>query len=161
MNEIIQPNNKELLALILGDVQKQSYISAVQSLETNIQNHAEQIDVPVEHHFAPSIYVRQMNAKAGTLVVSKMHRTEHIIIFLTGSVSVLTENGIEHIQAPFIQKTVKGTKRVGYFHEDTSCITIHQTNETDLERIEDEVIVPQNEETAFLEMMSKLQEIEL
>ena len=79
-----------------------------------------------------------------------MHRTEHFILFLTGSLSVLTENGIEHIKAPCIQRTMPGTKRVAYFHEDSTCMTIHPTESTDLNEIEKEVIVPDGDEEKFL-----------
>ena len=151
MNEIIAHENKELLALILGDIQKQSYISAVQSLQNNIKEHAELIDVPVQHYFAPGVYMRQMDAKAGTLVVSKMHRTEHMNVLLKGSLTIATENGIEFLQAPCVIKSMPGTKRIGYFHEDTSWMTVHPTNETDLEKIEQQVIVPEIEEINFLE----------
>ena len=106
--------------------------------------------MPVVHHFAPGVYMRQMDAKAGTLVVSKMHRTEHFIMFLKGSCSVLTDDGVELIKAPCVLRTMPGTKRIGYFHEDTSCITIHPTGSTDLEKIEKQVIVPESEEIAFL-----------
>jgi hypothetical protein len=43
-----------------------------------------------------------------------------------------------------------GTKRVAYFHEDSTCMTIHPTESTDLEEIEKEVIVPHGEEEKFL-----------
>lgn len=151
MNEIISPENKELLSLILGDIQKQSYITAVQNLQSNIKEHAELIDVPVQHHFAPGVYMRQMDAKAGTLVVSKMHRTEHMNVLLKGSLTIATENGIEFLQAPCVIKSMPGTKRIGYFHEDTSWMTVHPTTETDLAKIEQQVIVPETQELEFLE----------
>ncbi len=150
MSEIIPPENKELLKLVLGSTQKQSYITTVQGVQQQIEQHGDLIDVPVQHHFAPGVYMRQMDAKGGTLVVSKMHRTEHFIMFLTGSLSVMTENGIEYIKAPCIQRTMPGTKRIAYFHEDSTCMTIHPTGSTDLEEIEKQVIVPESEEIAFL-----------
>ena len=84
MNEIIAPDNTELLKRIFGDLQSQKYIDVVRDVQKQIQDHAELIDVPVEHHFAPGVYMRQMDAKAGTVVVSKMHRTEHMNVLLSG-----------------------------------------------------------------------------
>ena len=150
MNDVIPHENKELLAQILGEVQNRAYIDVVQDIQQQIADQAELIDVPVDHHFAPGVYMRQMDAKAGTLIISKMHRTEHFIFFLKGSCSVLTEDGVELIKAPCVLRTMPGTKRIGYFHEDTSCITIHPTGSTDLEEIEKQVIVPESEEIAFL-----------
>ena len=161
MSEIIQRDNTELLAQILGDIQSKSYIDTVRDVQQQIQDNAELIDVPVKHHFAPGVYMRQMDAKAGTLVVSKMHRTEHMNILLTGSLTVATENGIELLKAPVILKSMPGTKRIGYFHEDSTWITVHPTNETDLNLIEQQVIVPESEIDQFLaSLQNQCKEIE-
>ena len=161
MNEIIAPDNTELLKRIFGDLQSQKYIDVVRDVQKQIQDHAELIDVPVEHHFAPGVYMRQMDAKAGTLVVSKMHRTEHMNVLLSGSLTVATENGIEYLKAPAVIKSMPGTKRIGYFHEDTSWMTVHPTDSTDLEEIEKQVIVPEEEIDQFLaSFQSKCKEIE-
>lgn len=148
--EIIAPDNTALLSQILGDIQQQTYIDVVRNVQQQIQDNADLIDVPVIHHFAPNVYMRQMDAEAGTIVVSKMHRTEHMNILLTGSLTVATENGIEFIQAPAVIKSMPGTKRIGYFHEDTSWITVHPTDSTDLDEIEKQVIVPEHEIDQFL-----------
>ena len=150
MSDIISHENTELLAHILGDIQNKAYISVVRDVQQQITDNAELIDVPVDHHFAPGVYMRQMNAKAGTLVVSKMHRTEHMNILLTGSLTVATEDGIELLKAPLVIKSMPGTKRIGYFHEDSSWITVHPTQTTDLDLIEQQVIVPDDEIDQFL-----------
>lgn len=161
MSDIIQHENTELLAQILGGIQNKSYIDTVRDVQQQIQDNAELIDVPVEHHFAPGVYMRQMNAKAGTLVVSKMHRTEHMNILLSGSLTVATENGIELLKAPVVLKSMPGTKRIGYFHEDSTWITVHPTNETDLNLIEQQVIVPESEIDQFLaSLQNQCKEIE-
>lgn len=161
MSDIIQHENTELLAQILGDIQNKSYIDTVRDVQQQIQDNAELIDVPVEHHFAPGVYMRQMNAKAGTVVVSKMHRTEHMNILLSGSLTVATENGIELLKAPVVLKSMPGTKRIGYFHEDSTWITVHPTNETDLNLIEQQVIVPESEIDQFLaSLQNQCKEIE-
>lgn len=150
MSDIISQDSTELLAYILGDIQNKAYISVVRDVQQQITDNAELIDVPVDHHFAPGVYMRQMNAKAGTLVVSKMHRTEHMNILLTGSLTVATEDGIELLKAPLVIKSMPGTKRIGYFHEDSSWITVHPTRTTDLDLIEQQVIVPDDEIDQFL-----------
>ena len=150
MSDIISQDSTELLAYILGDIQNKAYISVVRDVQQQITDNAELIDVPVDHHFAPGVYMRQMNAKAGTLVVSKMHRTEHMNILLTGSLTVATEDGIELLKAPVVLKSMPGTKRIGYFHEDSRWITVHPTQTTDLDLIEQQVIVPDDEIDQFL-----------
>lgn len=153
--QLIQPDNTEPLTQILGDTENRTYIDIVKDIQSKLQNGVNNGDIPdgeapVIHHFAPGVYMRQMDAKAGTLVVSKMHRTEHMNILLKGSLTVVTENGIEFLQAPLTLKSAPGTKRIGYFHEDSSWITVHPTTATDLEEIERQVIVPESEIDAFL-----------
>ena len=54
-----------------------------------------------------------------------------------------------------------GTKRIGYFHEDSTWITVHPTNETDLNLIEQQVIVPESEIDQFLaSLQNQCKEIE-
>lgn len=159
--EIIAADNTELLAHILGDIQQRAYIDTVRDVQQKLSESPDQIDVPVQHHFAPGVYMRQMDAAAGTLVVSKMHRTEHMNILLKGSLTVATEEGIQLMTAPCVMKSMPGTKRIGYFHEDSSWITIHPTSDTDLEKIEQQVIVPDDEIDQFLASLpNRLKEIE-
>ena len=161
MNEVISADNTELLAQILGDVQSRTYIDVVRGVQDQLSQSPDLIDVPVQHHFAPGVYMRQMDAAAGTLVVSKMHRTEHMNILLKGSLTVATEDGIQLMTAPCVLKSMPGTKRIGYFHEDSSWITVHPTEETDLEKIEQQVIVPDDEIDQFLASLpNRLKEIE-
>ena len=161
MNEVIPASNTELLAQILGDMQNRAYISVVRDVQKQLSESEGVIDVPVQHHFAPGVYMRQMDAAAGTLVVSKMHRTEHMNILLKGSLTVATEDGIQLMTAPCVLKSMPGTKRIGYFHEDSSWITVHPTEETDLEKIEQQVIVPDEEIDQFLASLpGKVKEIE-
>jgi len=95
---------------------------------------------PLKHTFADGLYIREMRAPKGMLNVSKLHKTTHPYFILEGDFSVLTETGVVRIRAPYSGITKAGTKRIVYFHEDTVWITVHATKETDLKKIEDEVI---------------------
>lgn len=161
-------NNTELLQQVFSTVSGSTYHERVNSIKNMLKSGIESNDIPegeapVEHYFAPNVYMRQMNAKKDTLVVSKMHRTEHLNIFLSGSVSIITENGIEHLKAPIILKSAPGTQRIGYFHEDSSWLTVHPTESTVLTEIEDQVIVPEYEVEAFLKSINhaSLKELQL
>jgi len=160
MNEIISPDNTALLAQILGDIQNKAYIDVVCDVQQQVSE-LPQLELPVFHHFAPNVYMRQMDAPAGALVVSKMHRTEHMNILIKGAVTVVTENGIEYLKAPLVLKSAAGTKRIGYFHEDSSWITVHPTESTNLDEIEKQVIVPEDQVKTFLQSLeSAAKEIE-
>lgn len=102
---------------------------------------------PLTHSFAPGVYVRQIEIPAGTLVVGKIHKHEHPNFLMKGRVSVLTESGgVEELVAPLQMISPAGTKRIVYAHEDTVWTTIHVTDSTDLEEIEDHVIAKDYEE---------------
>lgn len=150
--DIISPDNTELLTELLSDESMLRYIECAEAVQQKI-GELPQIELPIFHHFAPNVYMRQMDAPAGAIVVSKMHRTEHMNILLKGSLSVITEHGIEYLKAPLILKSDAGTKRIGYFHEDSSWVTVHPTELTDLEEIEAQVIVPESEIQEFLKSL--------
>lgn len=147
MTDIIPPENKELLAHILRGAEEE--IAHVVNVQEKVAQ-LPQLDIPVFNYFAPNIYMRQMDAKAGTLMVTKMHKTEHFLIILKGSASVLDNGELVHFEAPQIIKIKVGTKRVIYFHDDSSWLTAHPTTETDLGVIEEQLIVPEHEINQFL-----------
>lgn len=98
------------------------------------------VEMPVNHHFAPGLYAREFNMRKGYVVVGKIHKHEHLSYLAKGSCSVLTEKGVEHLKAPLMFTSFPGAKRVVFAHEDLTWITFHPTDETDLDKIEDYVI---------------------
>lgn len=102
-----------------------------------------QVDMPLQHNFTPGIYARTIFMKAGTLVMSKIHRTEHPYVVTRGKVRVFTrDKGTVTIEAPFRGVTKAGTRRVLYILEDCEWTTFHATDETDPETIEQQIIEP-------------------
>jgi len=95
---------------------------------------------PLKHSFGDNIYVREIFMPKGMLITSKIHKTDHPFFVLTGELSVLTGDGLYKIRGPYFGMTKAGTKRVLYIHEDTHWITVHATKETDLKKIESELI---------------------
>jgi len=95
---------------------------------------------PVKHSFGDGCYVREWNSPAGMLVVSKLHKIAHPFFALKGDVSVITAAGIQRIVAPHYGITPAGTKRVLYTHTATQWVTVHVTNEVDIDKIEREII---------------------
>lgn len=104
-----------------------------------------QIDCPLTHKFTPGLYFREIFMPQGSLVVSKVHKTEHPFVILSGAVRVWTdESGILEFRAPYVGVTKAGTRRVLYITEDCRWITFHPTKETDLKKIEDQIIEPRD-----------------
>lgn len=99
-------------------------------------------DCPLIHAFAPGAYGRQIFIPKETLVVGKIHKHAHLNFLMKGKVSVATEEGPVLLEGPLMLVSKAGTKRVVYTHEDTVWATVHLTDKTDLQEIEDEIIAP-------------------
>jgi len=95
---------------------------------------------PVKHSFADGCYIREIFNPAGELLVTKIHKKEHPFFLMKGKMSILTEDGVKHIQAPHHGITKPGTKRIIYTHTDCVFVTVHATDKTDVDEIEKEVI---------------------
>lgn len=102
---------------------------------------------PLKHTFADGVYVREIFIPKGTLIVGKIHKHSHPNFLMKGEVSVVTESGgVERLKAPLSMISPAGTKRIVYAHEDTVWVTVHVTEERELEKIEEVVIAKSYEE---------------
>lgn len=97
--------------------------------------------MPLKHSFAEGVYVREIFIPKGYVLTGKIHKHSHPNFLMSGEVIVVTEHGgREHLKAPLSMISKAGTKRAVMALEDTVWITVHVTNETDLEKIEEYVI---------------------
>jgi hypothetical protein len=119
-------------------VRKQLY-----DLEASIGEELPPVDCPLQHVFAPGVYARTIFIPAGTVVVGKIHKHQHLNILSQGCVSVMTEGGgAEQFQGPLTMVSPAGCKRAVYAHTDVTWTTVHLVQSTDLAEIEAEVIAP-------------------
>lgn len=101
-------------------------------------NGVEENGVRHVHHFAPGIYGKEMICPADLLVTGMAHKTEHLSIFLQGRMIVADGNGGSvEIEAPMVELGKPGIKRAGYTLDEVRWITIHQTDETDIDKLEE------------------------
>lgn len=96
----------------------------------------EQIDIPIKHYFSQGVYAREMTVPKGATVVGKIHKYEQLNILSAGEVSVVTDEGVQRVKAPFTLVAPPGAKRAFYAHEDSVWTVIHGTEERDVEKIE-------------------------
>ena len=112
---------------------------------------------PVKHTFAGGCYIREIFNPAGLILVTKIHKKEHPFFLMKGKMSILTEDGAKTIQAPHNGVTPPGTKRVIFTHEDCVFITVHATDKTTSEEVEEDVIAKDfNDKDISLEQIEKL-----
>lgn len=110
----------------------------VQRLE-EVLNRAPQVECPVRHIFAPGIYSRVMTIPKGVVLTGAVHKTEHLNVVAKGRIAVLTDDGpkILHAGDAFVSKP--GAKRAGHAIEETVWVTVHATDETDLDKLVEEL----------------------
>ena len=94
----------------------------------------------IKHYFAPGVYAREMWMPKDCLITGKIHMTEHLNILSQGKVSVSNRGESITMEAPYTFVSPIGTKRAIYAHEDSTWTTIHVTDLTDPEEIEEEII---------------------
>lgn len=119
-----------------------------------------QVECPLKHYFAPHVYVREIFMPAGSIVIGKIHKTEHFNIIQKGRVTLANEDGsTKTLEGPctFISKA--GVQKALYIHEDTVWSTVHITENRDLESLEAELIEP-SEDLGFDRSLERTQILE-
>lgn len=123
----------------------------IAEIERVLQEKGDKIDVPIAHHFSKSVYAREMKMPAGSMIVGKIHKHENLNILSEGEVSVLSQDGVFRVKAPYTFVASPGAKRVIYAHTPVTWTTIHGTDERDVDKIESEFIAKSYEEVVPLE----------
>jgi hypothetical protein len=126
-------------------------------------------DCTLKHYFTPKdekygccTYAREMMIPKGTLIIGKIHRHQHLNFISKGKVTVFTEFGQKHLEAPCTFISEVGLKRAVYAKEDTLWTTVHLTEfegEENLSKIESEVIAPSYNEMGLVASFDKVMKI--
>jgi hypothetical protein len=99
-----------------------------------------QVDCQTKHYFGPSIYIREVTMPAGTVVIGKPHRKEHMCVMLQGRMIVVLGDGTkQELVAPLTFVGSAGRK-VAYILETTVFQNILATDETDIDVLENMLV---------------------
>ena len=103
-----------------------------------------QVEQPLEHEFAPGLYLRRIVNPKGSLVATKIHREPNVSTLLRGKMSIITEDGMTMLNAPAQFITKPGTKRIIYAQEECEFTTIHPNplDTRDIDALERRIIAP-------------------
>ena len=115
----------------------------VDELEAFMAENYQTVELPLVHRFTPGMYIREIFMPAGSLVTSKIHKTEHPFTVSKGKVAVSIDGkDWEEFEAPYTGVTKPGTRRILYIIEDCIWTTYHvnQSDSQDLEEIEERLI---------------------
>lgn len=136
-----------------SDAREQGALMEPGSVRSQLYRLQEQVgrlpeaELPLTHTFAKGCYARTMFMPAGTVLVGKIHRFQHITCLSQGEASVFSESGgAERMEGFRIWTTEPGTKRAIYAHTDVLLTTFHVTDLTDPDEIEDALTVATFEE---------------
>ena len=104
-----------------------------------------QVETEPVHYFAPGMYGRELAIPAGTIMVGKIHRHQHITILLSGTATINTDKGMETITGPHTWISQVDAKRALVTHTDCVFFTCHlnQSDTQDLDVLEAELIEPE------------------
>lgn len=107
----------------------------IDELEAAMLKDHPQVNCPVTHSFVPGYYIRTIEMPAGTLITSRIHKTEHPFRVSKGVAYVkINDEDWDEIEAPFWGLTQPGTRRVLYIESTCTWTTFHATD-----------IVPEND----------------
>jgi hypothetical protein len=133
----------------------------IDELESVMVENFPLINCPLNHRFTEGLYVREIFMPSGSLITSKIHKTQHQYFILKGAVSVWIDEGEEvYLEAPYIGVTEPGTRRVLYVWEDCIWATAHPNPDNEnLEEIEERIIEKHDNKLLPQEVKDKLKEL--
>lgn len=144
----------EIVVSNIGTVEYLSDRDKVLLMEAEMLRH-EQVAIPVRHYFSPGVYAREITIPAGTVLTGRIHKYEQLNILSGGEISVMTDDGMKRVAAPFTVVSPPGTKRIAYAHTECTWTTILATEEKDPDAIEAIFTVATEQE--FLEFVQARQ----
>ena len=102
-------------------------------------------EIPVVNRFTKGMYIREVTIPEGTILTSMIHKTEHPFVVSKGSIMVTSDNeGSVVYEAPYTGITKPHTRRALRALTETVWTTFHVTNETDIDKICDEILEKQD-----------------
>lgn len=109
----------------------------IERLDTYLQQ-LPQVDLQTRHYISSGMYAREIIIPAGTCLTGAAHKLDHINV-CCGDIIVWTEGGMKRLTGYSTMTSKAGAKRVGLALEDTVWTTIHRTDETDIEKLEEQL----------------------
>ena len=95
-----------------------------------------QIDIPVTHRIHGGMYARQITIPAGVVITGQIYKYDHLEFMISGDATVASESGPIHLQGYHSLSGHSGKKRAITAHKDTIWLTVHPSNGTNGEQIQ-------------------------
>lgn len=98
-------------------------------------------DIGVSHSFCNGVYMREMRAPAGSLMLGHAHAEACFNIVLEGKVRVFLNSEFKEVSAPQVLITPANTRKFGYVIEDLCWINVIASESTNVEDIEKRFVI--------------------
>lgn len=95
-----------------------------------------QIHCEEKHHFGPGLYIKEVTMPAGSVIVGKHHKMEHMCNMMSGRMIIVNPDGTRHELVAPITFMAKPGRKVAYIIETVVFQNIYSTDETDIEKLE-------------------------
>ena len=139
------------------EIAKMSLNSSIDELEATMLDNFPIANCTTNHVFTDGMYVRETTMPTGSLITSKIHKTQHIFFVMKGKAIVWIDGKEQLVEAPYIGITEPNTRRVLYILDCCTWATSHPNpdNET-VEQIEDRIIEKHDNPFLSIEMKNRL-----
>jgi hypothetical protein len=101
---------------------------------------APQVECPEKHHFGPNIYIKEVTLPAGSVIVGKYHRHEHLCNMVAGRMIVVDSEGNRTELIAPMTFMAKSGRKIAYIIETVVFQNIYSTSETDIQKLEDMIV---------------------
>lgn len=128
--------------MIVGNLNIRDKVFAAEAVMKQLP----QREIKTIHHFSNRVYAREIHIPADTYVIGEIHKFENFNILSKGRITVLTEEGMKTVEAPFAVVSPPGTKRAAYAHTDCVWTTIHGTDLKNVDEIKQYFIAADEQE---------------
>lgn len=128
-------------------------------IEATMRGDLNEGECELRHTFAPGVYVRELLMPAGNFVIGHEHKTTHVNVVVEGRAYVMMGGKPYLLEAPHTFVSEAGVRKVLYILEDMRFITIHPTQETEIDKLEEELIVKSDSFKAYESDLIKFREL--
>ncbi len=116
---------------------------AVDRLQREMLGMPQATGMHTEHTFHGGMYCRRLFRPAGTVIVGRVHKKAHLFVCVSGEIIAWSESGMRRLLPGDLIESHPGTKRVTYAVKDSVGMTVHRTDQTELEALEEELLEPE------------------
>jgi len=113
---------------------------AIQAMQDAMRAMPQAPAFKTEHVFFGGMYCRRMEIPKDSLIVSKVHKSDHLFIGCSGELVVAGQGEMYTLRAGDVIPSYIGTKRAVYALTDVVCMTVHKTDKTTTDGLEDELM---------------------